>query len=278
MSFNSNSMFRTLHRMAMPLLNTYLNSWWLPASLFGSIYLFWILTIPGWHVRPGILFYFPLLALPLSLAGIACSAIMNCVRDLRFPCLVNTMMCAVCFVAWNAAHFLFFMVSLSRTEFVPDEFAKNLTIPEGIEIAIPYANVEFYRGPAEDRPPQSPPPDGITRGEPRFDLTNVSQPGNYRASIWINPGESGTIYLKAYEITKESPLSPSSIKERSTCRIDGSKEEDELFFTISRFTIYEGNWGEYYAARVEIWFKPDGLWTKERKLMEKVFRVEGWQQ
>ncbi|MBP5375589.1 MAG: hypothetical protein J6Y38_04560 [Bacteroidaceae bacterium] len=42
------------------------------------------------------------------------------------------------------------------------------------------------------------------------------------------------------------------------------------------FTIYEGVWDDYYAARVEVWFK-DAETRKERKLVEKVYRVEGWQ-
>lgn len=41
------------------------------------------------------------------------------------------------------------------------------------------------------------------------------------------------------------------------------------------FTIYEGDWGDYYAARIEVWHK-DAQTGMERKLMEKVYRVEGW--
>ena len=41
------------------------------------------------------------------------------------------------------------------------------------------------------------------------------------------------------------------------------------------FTIYEGDWGKPYAARIEVWFRPDSGRT-ERKLMERVCKIEGW--
>ena len=40
--------------------------------------------------------------------------------------------------------------------------------------------------------------------------------------------------------------------------------------------ISEGDWDKPYAARFEVWFKPDSDET-ERKLAERVFKIEGWQ-
>ena len=37
----------------------------------------------------------------------------------------------------------------------------------------------------------------------------------------------------------------------------------------------EGDWGKPYAARFEVWFKP-GSGQRERKLLERTFRIEGW--
>ena len=34
----------------------------------------------------------------------------------------------------------------------------------------------------------------------------------------------------------------------------------------------EGNWGQYYAARFELWFRPD-TGAPERKITEKVYRI-----
>lgn len=39
--------------------------------------------------------------------------------------------------------------------------------------------------------------------------------------------------------------------------------------------IYEGDWDDYYAARIEVWFK-NAETNQESKLLEKVYRVEGW--
>ena len=41
------------------------------------------------------------------------------------------------------------------------------------------------------------------------------------------------------------------------------------------FTIFEGDWGEYYAVRVEVWHC-DASTKKETKLLEKIYRMEGW--
>ena len=41
------------------------------------------------------------------------------------------------------------------------------------------------------------------------------------------------------------------------------------------FTIYEGDFEHYYAARVEVWHR-DAATHQERKLAEKIYRVDGW--
>ena len=43
----------------------------------------------------------------------------------------------------------------------------------------------------------------------------------------------------------------------------------------NEFKIYEGDWGKPYAARIEVWFCPD-FGRTERKLMERVCKIEGW--
>jgi hypothetical protein len=40
--------------------------------------------------------------------------------------------------------------------------------------------------------------------------------------------------------------------------------------------VYEGDWDTFYPARFELWFVPSGG-GPERKLVEKVFRICGWQ-
>ncbi len=84
------------------------------------------------------------------------------------------------------------------------------------------------------------------------------------------------IYLKAFEVTKNYPLSVDSLKEYSNEWVGWSNNPSELFFSNTNFTIYEGDWGKPYAARFEVWFVPDSG-ASERKLTEKVFKIEGWQ-
>jgi hypothetical protein len=120
------------------------------------------------------------------------------------------------------------------------------------------------------------PAGSIRQGDPVFELSDSLQPGIYDSEIWLNPGEPGMIYLKAYEVTGGTPLSVDRLKERSNEWIGWSDDPKELFFSNTIFTIYEGDWGKPYAARFEIWFAPDSG-ANDRKLMEKVFKIEGWQ-
>jgi hypothetical protein len=115
----------------------------------------------------------------------------------------------------------------------------------------------------------------IERGEGRIELMNSSQPGIYNATVRCNPGEAGRVFLKAFEVTREYRLSEDRIKRRTNEWTGWSDDAAELFFAEMHFTIYEGDWGQHYAARIEVWFEPDSG-EDERKLLEEVFRVEGW--
>ncbi len=112
-------------------------------------------------------------------------------------------------------------------------------------------------------------------GQP-FRLLTGMQPGIYGVAYAVNPGEPGFVYLKAFEVTQGTPLSVDSLAEASKTRMTWSTEPSEQFGAKAGFTIYEGDWGKPYAARFEVWFKPDSGKT-ERKLAERIFKIEGWQ-
>lgn len=120
------------------------------------------------------------------------------------------------------------------------------------------------------------PVDSVRQGEPVLNLYEGMQPGIYEVEIWTNPGEAGTVYLKAFEVTRGTPLSTRSLREYSNERTGWSDDPNELFYSNTRITIYEGDWGDPYAARFELWFVPDSG-EAERKLLERVFKIEGWQ-
>ncbi len=150
-----------------------------------------------------------------------------------------------------------------------DRWADNLIIPTNIQLNNPI-DLVFDNG---ERP------DSILNLEKTtidFQLYNSFQPGLYEYDFWINQIEKGTIYLKAYEITQNKSLSTDRLAESSSVKIDNSTNSIQKFHTTHSFTIYEGDWGKPYAARFEIWFKPDNG-EKERKLIEKNYKIEGWQ-
>jgi hypothetical protein len=120
------------------------------------------------------------------------------------------------------------------------------------------------------------PSGSIRRGTPSLELRHSFQPGLYNSEVWVNPGESGRVYLKAFEVTKGTPLSAEELKQYSNEWVGWSNDPQQLFFSNAHFTIYEGDWGKPYAAHFEVWFAPDSG-KAERRLIEKVFKIEGWQ-
>lgn len=102
------------------------------------------------------------------------------------------------------------------------------------------------------------------------------QGGIYFVYAHVNPGEPGYAYLKVFEATKNTPLSASRMPERSTEFIGWSDKTNDQFLYNSEITVYEGDWEVYYPARFELWFVPDSG-KPERKLIEKIFKIEGWQ-
>src|ERR1044071_1567615 len=88
-------------------------------------------------------------------------------------------------------------------------------------------------------------------------------------SILAKPG---SVYLKAFEVTKGTPLSVDRLEQASKTRMTWSTQSVERFGARAGFTIYEGDWGKPYAARSEVSFKPDSG-KAERKLAERIFKI-----
>jgi len=151
-----------------------------------------------------------------------------------------------------------------------DTFADNLTVPNNVKIEYP---IDLQMGENFER---IRPNTLISKGnELEFQLYNSFQPGLYEYDIWLKSDKSGTLFLKAFEITQEIELSKSKLKERSSIRIENTNGETKKFGTNDHFTIYEGDWGKPYGARFEVWFKADNQ-NKEIKLFEKNYVIEGW--
>ncbi|MDF1814735.1 MAG: hypothetical protein P1V20_21195 [Verrucomicrobiales bacterium] len=116
------------------------------------------------------------------------------------------------------------------------------------------------------------PPGSIREGDPQFNLSGSR--GIYSSEIWINPGEPGTVYLKAFEITTGKALSPKRLREKSNEKVGWSDDPLQKFLSQTQFTIYEGGRGQFYGARFEVWFAPDSG-NPERKLLEQNYRIAG---
>lgn len=108
-----------------------------------------------------------------------------------------------------------------------------------------------------------------------FRLRVSGQTGTYEVAYSLNAGEPGLVYLKAFEITQGTPLSVYDLRADSETRMAWSADPAERFSAKSEFMIYEGDWGQPYAARFEVWFKPDSG-QDERKLAERNYKIEGW--
>jgi hypothetical protein len=111
--------------------------------------------------------------------------------------------------------------------------------------------------------------------EPKIELANGMQGGIYQVRAFVNPGEAGKVYLKVFEATRNTPLSEDRIKPISISQIGWSSNPKEMFRYQSEITVYEGDWGTYYPGRFELWFVPESG-KPERKLIERIFRIEGW--
>lgn len=142
----------------------------------------------------------------------------------------------------------------------PDGFARHHPIPEGMELNIPLGD-----------------------GEATIDSNNVDsflqiwngdQGGIYEYDFYYPQLSAGTIFLRCFEAGKNEPLSEDRLL-RSSSVGNTAVVEFSKVVKKQKFTIYEGDWEEYYAVRVEVWHR-DSISCKETKLMEKIYRMEGW--
>ncbi len=109
-------------------------------------------------------------------------------------------------------------------------------------------------------------------GTMQIELNNGFQGGIYNMDIWCNPGSSGKLSVRAFEITKNIELSSRRMNMASV-RTYGDNSS-KVYFSSIAFTIYEGDWEQFYGAKIELWFTPDN--DEPRKLWEGNYKVQGW--
>lgn len=139
-----------------------------------------------------------------------------------------------------------------------DDFGARHPVPAGLNCEIP-AGEELPRIPA---------------GRPALVIRRGPQGGIYSYEFYSPALPDGEIFLKCFEVTENIPLSIRSVKSRTMQRVAGH----DGFARVGerrQFTIYEGDWGEPYAVRIEVWHR-NGRGSVH-KLHEAIYVMEGWQ-
>ena len=171
------------------------------------------------------------------------------------------------------------MVIVGLGEGHGDNFGKRHPIPEGMEYYTTKITPEYGNTSAQAYLDSLVVERGIV-------VVDYGQPGQYRymANVPAIP-ERGKIYLKLYEATTNLPLSE-SIKYNTTIEVEASdtaiiyamKSEGKHSVETKNtqyFTVHEGSWDDYYAARVELWYQPESG-GEEQLLHSVIYQIEGW--
>lgn len=101
------------------------------------------------------------------------------------------------------------------------------------------------------------------------------QPGRYEFQYFSTALPDGYIYLKCYEATANIRLSEDRILKHTQTEVS----HHTVFGPVggySVFTVYEGDIGDLYAVRAEVWHHETAT-NKERMLCQKVYRMQGWE-
>lgn len=166
-----------------------------------------------------------------------------------------------------------------------DDFGKNHPICVGMKYNLPLAGYSVdttgcrsYYTYYDEALDSIAPVDSLD-ADTYLSVRNSYQGGIYTYDFYYGPLPAGEIFLRCFEVTENIPLSDywlskSNIDKCSRVKINQTTSFSKLVDEQS-FTIYEGDWGDYYLARIEVWFR-DAETKEEKKLAEKVYRVEGW--
>ena len=171
------------------------------------------------------------------------------------------------------------MVIVGLGEGHGDNFGKRHPIPEGMDYYTTKITPEYGNTSAQAYLDSLVVERGIV-------VVDYGQPGQYRymANVPAIP-ERGNIYLKLYEATTNLPLSE-YIKYNTTIEVEAS--DTAIIYAMKSdgkhsvetkntqyFTVQEGSWDDYYAARVELWYQPESS-GEEQLLHSVIYQIEGW--
>ena len=184
----------------------------------------------------------------------------------------------ICSFLIGIVMFLFIQIPLGILDMYdafPDRFGKRHPIPEGLEVNIPITDTNC-RWNAHDGFMFTPVEIDSTDTTTWLQIYDGFQGGIYHYSFYWPALEDGIIYLRCFEASENIELSADRLLLSTKMLVSGHNEFGQVVNT-REFTIYEGDWEDYYAVRVEVWhisYLPTG--QVENKLMQKIYRMEGW--
>lgn len=242
------------------MINRVLRFWWVcPAMFFLCLLCIFVESL--FNIAPlltEICFY---VAVLMFIAQIVCFAVLIIHRKPgEIPGQREKLLCTVVCIPLCVTAALFTYVGILFTGGIFDVFGKRHPIPEGIEWLIPLddADNEVF----------------LNQFKTDFVIYNAGQGGWYSYQVNLHDNLYGEIWLECYEVGENERLSPKSIKDSSLISVN--PQNNGQLLPLRSFTIYEGSNGDYYAARFELWFK-DTSTGESRKLLEKTYRIEGWE-
>ena len=153
----------------------------------------------------------------------------------------------------------------------PDGFGRSHPIPRDLQYDIPLKSSDPFIYESTDETAQVDSTDSNTWLQI---WDNPGQGGIYKYDFHYGTLPAGEIFLKCYEVTDNYRLSEERLTEASKVEIPANSSFSKIVGK-QEFIIYEGDFGDYYAARIEVWFR-DVETGAERKLLEKIYRVDGW--
>lgn len=232
----------------------YFQSWFLPILiptilLIIGFFVFGLFTKISYEIANGLF----IISFILFLVSIVLGVIRIFKKD-YLKGITQTLISIIVFIV-SFGYLSFFMM------FYPnDYFADDVGLPENIKLNLPSNYTEKVK---EINP------------EITFDLINSFQPGLYEYNFTTKKIDSGYIYLKAFEITKNIRLSEKELNSDSKIFVFNPSDSLMTFSTKNHFTIYEGDWDKPYGAKFEVWYRPKN--GNEYKLTEKKYKIFGWQ-
>ena len=180
----------------------------------------------------------------------------------------------VCLIVFSFVSLIYLIYASSQ----PDPFGKEHPIPADMKCEEPLRVIYTNTGDSlsfssDNSKPAEPIVDSLSK-DSYLQIWKDHQRGMYHYSFFYPALPDGKVFLRCFEATENIELSAFRLRAASSVEV-----KNHIGFGAiankQKFTIYEGDWEDYYAARIEVWYK-NASTGEETKLLEKIYRVEGW--